>query len=209
MKPYKKQIIRSMLIVLSPIAVGLLLWNRLPDQIAIHFNANGVADGWAGKPFTVFGLPLLLGIIHWISVVVALNDPQKQNIGKQMMTLLFWITPALSCVVIGSIYAIALDVPMNPSTLVFLLMGQLFLILGNYMTKNHQNYTIGIRLPWTLNSKENWNRTHRLASRLWMLAGVVMILNVFFQLSWLILPVVILISVIPMIYSFILYKKGI
>ena len=57
------------------------------------------------------------------------------------------------------------------------ILGVLFMILGNYMTKTHQNYTIGIKLPWTLNSTENWNKTHRLASRLYALAGAILILS--------------------------------
>ena len=77
------------------------------------------------------------------------------------------------------------------------------------MSKSHQNYTVGIKLPWTLNSEENWNRTHRLAGKLWIFAGILFIGNIFFQ-NWQI-PFVVTIAVviIPMIYSFLLYKKGI
>ena len=49
------------------------------------------------------------------------------------------------------------------------------------MSKNHQNYTVGIKLPWTLNSEENWNRTHRMAGKLWILAGLVFWGSVFFE----------------------------
>jgi uncharacterized membrane protein len=57
-----------------------------------------------------------------------------------------------------------------------LLIGLLFIIIGNYLPKARQNYTIGIRIPWTLANEENWNRTHRLAGYLWMICGVLMIL---------------------------------
>ncbi len=209
MEKYKKTILVTFFVTLLPIAVGLLLWNQLPEQLATHFSMNGTPDGWSSKAFAVFGLPLLLAGVHLICIVATLNDPKKQNIGKKMLTLVFWIIPVLSCVVNGSVYALALGVPVNIASLTYVLIGFSFLFLGNYMPKNHQNYTVGIRLPWTLNSKENWNRTHRFASRLWMLAGIVIILNGLFQFTWLLLPVILVMVALPMIYSFILHKKGI
>lgn len=209
MKMYKKQIFLTTLITLLPIAVGLLLWNQLPEQIATHFSMNGTPDGWSSKGFTVFVLPLVLAGVHWICIVATFHDPKKSNIGEKMLQLVLWIVPILSCVTYGAIFAIALGVPMNMSSLVSPMLGLLFLILGNYMPKNHQNYTIGIRLPWTLNSQENWNRTHRFASRLWMLAGAVMILNGLLQQEWLLIGIIFVTGVLPMVYSFMLYKKGI
>lgn len=209
MEKYKKTILVTFFVTLLPIAVGLLLWNQLPEQIATHFGMNGIPDGWSSKGFTVFATPLLLAGIHWLCVVVTMNDPKKYNIGEKMLKLMLWIVPVLSCVTNGSIYAIALGIPLNISSLISPMLGLLFMLFGNYMTKNHQNYTIGIRLPWTLNSKENWNRTHRFASRLWMLAGAVMILNGLLQQVWLLFVIIVVTAVLPMIYSFTLHKKGI
>lgn len=209
MEKYKKTILMTFFVTLLPIAVGLLLWNQLPEQIATHFAMNGTPDGWSSKGFTVFATPLLLAGVHWLCVVVTMNDPKKYNIGEKMLKLILWIVPVASCVTNGAIYAIALGIPLNISSLISPMLGLLFMLFGNYMTKNHQNYTIGIRLPWTLNSKENWNRTHRFASRLWMLAGAVMILNGLLQQEWLLFVIIVVTAVLPMIYSFMLHKKGI
>ncbi|KFN89076.1 hypothetical protein TMUPMC115_2304 [Tetragenococcus muriaticus PMC-11-5] len=51
----------------------------------------------------------------------------------------------------------ALGYRVNTGLLINLLVGVVFIVLGNYLHKVKQNYTIGIRIPWTLNSKENWN----------------------------------------------------
>ena len=59
-KQYKKTLIITSLILLIPIAVGLLLWNQLPDVIPTHWGINGEVDGWSSKPFAVFFLPLFL-----------------------------------------------------------------------------------------------------------------------------------------------------
>ena len=73
-----------------------------------------------------------------------------------------------------------------------------------------QSYTMGIRLPWTLNSEENWNRTHRLAGFLWVLGGIAFIVMSFIGWS---LPVffglIAAMTLVPIGYSYALYKKGI
>ena len=105
------------------------------------------------------------------------------------------------------LFALGMDV--NMEVIVSILMGGIFILLGNYMSKNHQNYTVGIKLPWTLNSEENWNRTHRMAGKLWILAGLVFWGSVFFENNMVPIVIIVVVVTIPMIYSFVLYKKGI
>ncbi len=208
MKENKSKVIITSIVTVFPMFIGFLLWNRLPDKIATHFS-GGVADGWSTKLSAVVFLPVVLFVIHLFCLGVTLNDPKKRNIGNMMMSVLFWIVPVLSLVSNLSIYGYALGMDLNIDMIVGILVGVLFLLLGNYMSKSHQNYTVGIKLPWTLNSEENWNRTHRLAGKLWIFAGILFIGNIFFE-NWLI-PFVVMIAVvvIPMVYSFLLYKKGI
>lgn len=208
MKENKSKVIITSIVTVFPMFIGFLLWNRLPDEIATHFS-GGVADGWSTKLSAVVFLPVVLFVIHLFCLGVTLNDPKKRNIGNMMMSVIFWIVPVLSLVSNLSIYGYALGMDLNIDMIVGILVGVLFLLLGNYMSKSHQNYTVGIKLPWTLNSEENWNRTHRLAGKLWIFAGILFIGNIFFE-NWLI-PFVVMIAVvvIPMVYSFLLYKKGI
>lgn len=208
MKENKSKVIITSIVTVFPMFIGFLLWNRLPEKIATHFS-GGVADGWSTKLSAVVFLPIVLLVIHLFCLGVTLNDPKKRNIGNMMMSVIFWIVPVVSLVSNLSIYGYALGMDLNIDMIVGILVGVMFLLLGNYMSKSHQNYTVGIKLPWTLNSEENWNRTHRLAGKLWIFAGILFIGNIFFQ-NWQI-PFVVTIAVviIPMIYSFLLYKKGI
>lgn len=208
MKENKSKVIITSIVTVFPMFIGFLLWNRLPEKIATHFGSEG-ADGWSTKLFAVVIFPLILLVIHLFCLGVTLNDPKKRNIGNMMMSVIFWIVPVVSLVSNLSIYGYALGMDLNIDMIVGILVGVMFLLLGNYMSKSHQNYTVGIKLPWTLNSEENWNRTHRLAGKLWIFAGILFIGNIFFQ-NWQI-PFVVTIAVviIPMIYSFLLYKKGI
>lgn len=171
-----KTMILTSVIILAPIVVGLILWDKLPAQMATHFDANGVADDWSPKEFAVFGLPLLLLAVHWFCMAFTSVDPKKQNFSDKIITLMMWICPVISIAGNGATYLYALDNTVNTVPMAVLLVGCIFLVIGNYMPKMKQSYTIGIKIPWALNSEENWNRTHRLGGRTFMLAGILTII---------------------------------
>ena len=197
------------IIILVPIVVGLLLWDKLPAEIATHFGSNGEPDGWSSKEFAVIGLPLFLLAVHWFCAAFTGVDPKKENISNKMMTLVLWICPVIAIVGDGSMYLYALNNSINTTIIGVILVGCLFLVLGNYMPKMKQSYTLGIKLPWTLNSEENWNRTHRLAGWITMLAGVIVLIGGFMEQFWTVFVAIALVTLVPTIYSYVLYKKGI
>ena len=118
MKKYKKMIILTTLLTGLPILIGLILWSKLPDSMATHWDVNGQANGWSGKASTVFFLPCILMIIHLFAVVLTLNDPKKTNIHKKPMTLTFWIVPVISILMNGIIYLNAFGIEVNISAAV-------------------------------------------------------------------------------------------
>ena len=137
------------------------------------------------------------------------SDPKRKNIDDKFFKWILWIVPVVSCVTCLSCYAIALGMDVNIGSVVYILVGVLFIVIGNYMHKVKQNYTVGIRIPWTLHSEENWNQTHKMASWLWIISGVVFVMNSVLQLTWLLFVVIIVSVVVPMGYSYWLYRKEI
>ncbi len=209
LKKNKKLIILTAIITLLPILMGLVLWNQLPDRIATHFDFNGVADGWSSKAFAVFGLPTFLVAAHLLCTFGTAADPRKQNISDKMYRLVLWICPIISLITNCSVYLIALGRKVNIGLICMVLTGIMFIIVGNYLPKCRQNYTMGIKLPWTLADEENWNRTHRMAGWLWMAAGVVfLVIAVTGKMSLVLFLATIIITVlIPTIYSFLYHLK--
>lgn len=208
-KRNKGVLIITTLIAALPILVGLILWNQLPDQMATHFNIAGEADGWSGKAFAVIGLPMILVGVHLICALATLADPKKQNISDKMFRLVLWICPVLSIFVNGGVYLYSLGFPVDMSRICMIMVSVVFLIIGNYMPKCRQNYTVGIKVPWTLADPENWNKTHRLAGWLWILSGVLMgIAAILNKMNVVILFCVILMAAfVPMIYSYVYYVR--
>lgn len=207
-KNLKTMIITS-IIILAPIVAGLILWDKLPAEMATHFGENGEPNGWSSKEFAVFGMPLFLLAVHWFCAFFTGVDPKKENISNKMMTLVLWICPVVAIFGCGSTYMYALDNSINTTAMGILLVGCMFLVVGNYMPKVKQSYTLGIKLPWTLNSEENWNRTHRFAGGIWMLAGVLVLVGGFAEQFWVVFVAILLAVAIPTVYSYILFKKGI
>jgi len=197
------------IIILAPIVVGLLMWNQLPAEMATHFGENGEPNGWSSKEFAVFGLPLFLLAVHWFCAFFTGVDPKKENISNKMMTLVLWICPVFSIFGCGSTYMYAIDNSINTTVIGVTMVGCVFLVVGNYMPKMKQSYTLGIKLPWTLNSEENWNRTHRLAGGIWMAAGVFVIIGGFAELFWIVFAALFVAVLVPTVYSYMLYKKGV
>jgi len=213
LKKNKGLLILTSLIILLPMVAGILLWDRLPEKMAIHWGANGQPDGWSSRPVAVFGMPLLLLAIHWLGVWLTGEDKRNRHQNEKILQLMFWIAPVVSLFGMGSTYASALGQPLRIDRLALLLLGIVFAIIGNYMPKCRQNYTIGIKVVWTLSDEENWNATHRLAGKLWMIGGLLLMLCAFLTgpaLTW-VMPVVLGIMVgAPILYSwwFSQRKKG-
>jgi uncharacterized membrane protein len=204
-----KAMILTSIVILAPIVVGLILWDKLPAEMATHFNETGKADGWSPKGFAIIGLPLLLLAVHWFCMAFTSVDPKNKNISDKIVTLVLWICPVISILGSGAMYLYALDNSVNTTSFATLIVGCVFLVIGNYMPKMKQSYTIGIKLPWTLDSEENWYRTHRFAGYAFMIAGVVTIIAGFIDMFWLILVALFIASILPAIYSYMLYRKGV
>ncbi len=202
-----KMMVITSIVILLPIVAGLLLWDKLPEEIPIHFNAQGVVDGWSGKGTAVFMMPLFLFVLHWICILVTTLDPKNSDITKKNLNLVLWITPVLSVFTNGIIYSVALGYNLDINTIFPFFFGILFIVLGNYMPKCKQSHTIGIKVPWTLESEENWNYTHRLTGKVWFIGGLLIIALSFLKTVWIFMAITIIMVIIPVIGSYLFHKK--
>lgn len=209
MKKYGNILWVTSVVILLPLVVGLILWNRLPSYIPIHWNAAGQIDDYSKKRFVVFGIPALLLGVQWLCALGVSLDPKKYKHPKKIVHIIFWIIPMVSCLISAVIYAVALGKEVKMEVVLPIFAGLVLAIVGNYLPKCKQNYTIGIKIPWTLNSEENWNKTHRFAGWIWLLGGLVIILTGFVGGFWIFIGAVAVMVLAPVIYSFVLHRKGI
>lgn len=209
LRQHKKYILMTALITAAPLLVGLLLWSRLPAELATHFDFEGQPNGWSGRAFTVLGLPLLLTGLHLLCALGTASDPKHRNIHGRIFRLVLWICPAVSWFALGSIYLYALGLPVDIALLAQVLLGVMFIVLGNYLPKCRQNHTVGIKLPWTLDDEENWNHTHRFAGWLWMADGILFLAAALLGAlrPWMLGGLILLAVLAPAVYSYLYYKR--
>lgn len=211
-KKYLPIIIITALLTLLPIVAGVILWDKLPDQIATHFGPSGEADGWSSKAFAVFGTPLIMLGVHVLCAFVSMLDPKRKNFDGKAFGLVLWIVPVLSIILSGVVLGKALGMEINITTVVLIAIGIMFILLGNYMPKVGQNYTVGIKVAWALNDPENWAATHRFGGKVFMVTGVLSIAvaflcNVSNAFIWVYVAIATIAAFAPMIYSYVYYKK--
>ncbi|MBQ8851138.1 MAG: SdpI family protein [Oscillibacter sp.] len=209
LKRNKGTVVLTTIMTALPVLLGLALWSRLPETIATHFDANGVPNGWSSRTFTVFGLPAFLVAAHLLCAFGTMMDPKRKNIQDKMYKLVLWICPVVSILVCTCVYLYALGVDVDMARIAGLMVGVMFIIVGNYLPKCRQSYTMGIKLPWTLNDEENWNATHRFGGWLWMAGGVIFLLLTFLNAMntlWT-LGLILLMVGLPTAYSYLYYRK--
>ncbi len=206
----RKTLAITTLLTLSTALPGLLLWDRLPDTIATHFGLDGTPDGWSSKLTAVILLPLIMTGLQLFCVAAFCTDPKRKNLRKGLINITLWCMPVTAIIVQGSVIATAMGTPVDMHSCAFGIMGLVFTVLGNYMPKMQQNYTMGIKIPWTLASEDNWNRTHRMAGKLWVAGGLIIIADMFFRLlnDTALIVILMTISLTPIAYSFLIFVKS-
>ena len=208
-KNQKWKIIITSIISLCPTILGLLFWNELPEQIPTHYGING-PDAYGPKSFYVFFFGGLMLLIHIGLLYFTGKDPKNANVSDRVMSITIWAVPVVSLFTSLTLYAQALNWPLEINRAVNILMAVIFLVAGNYLPKCRQNHTIGIRLPWTLRDADNWNRTHRLGGYVFMAAGALLLLALLLPKSWFAgfsLFVTLCAVLLPVIYSYSLSRR--
>lgn len=208
-KKKNKTLILTTLICLLPLVASALVYDRLPDRMATHWDMDNEVNGEMPKLFAAVLLPIFMAVLNVVTHVGLDHDPKRKNSAPAVIAICKWVIPVASILAMGQTLLWNLGYQTSVVQLVMALCGLLIVVVGNYMPKCRQNYTIGIKLPWTLASEENWNRTHRLAGYLWIVAGLVMSVSGFFHAGAWIIAAILVIMLVPCVYSFYLYTKGI
>lgn len=206
-KQNKKMILFTLVLLLLPIVMGLFLWNQLPDTVVTHWGADNQPDGYSSKAFAVIGLPAILLAIHLICIIATNIDPKAKNINNKMFSVVIWICPFISIVTCAMVYGYNLGYQFDVGFFSSLLIGVLYIILGNFIPKIKQNYTIGFRIPWALNNSDNWYHTHRFGGKCMVIGGIALIVTSPFENVWVLLVVAIIPCILTVIYSYMYYRK--
>ena len=161
-------------------------WPRLPAQIPTHWNLQGKVDGHGNKLVGLLVLPLTVLGVYFLMMLLPLFDPGRANYGNFARTynVLRLGFVAFMSVLYGATVAAAFGRSIDMILVAFLGTAILFFVIGNLMGKIRPNWFVGIRTPWTLSSKQSWDKTHRLASWLFLFMGALFAVVAFIHNTW-------------------------
>ena len=207
MKKYTLQI----LIIILSILISILFYRYLPDSMASHWNGQGVVDGYSSRLFNVIFFPLLNIFLFILFIFIPKIDPKWKSIRLFEGKFNLFISSMLVFMVLLQLnvylWNIGIMIPMG--VVMPILMGGLFIVVSILIRDAKQNYTIGIRTPWTLHSERVWDKTHALGAKIFLGSGILSIVSALVPKYsiWIVLGSVILSAIYLFIYSYIEFKK--
>ena len=205
MKQQKWRYIVSSILIAVPVLIFWILLNVREGETRV---TGGLTTGHL---MAISGIQTVLLIaVHLLCLFFTMKDKGNQNQSKKAMGMVFWIVPIISFFATGICMKAVFDLPYDPTFFVFVLLGLLFMLIGNYLPKCRRNFTLGIKVKWALCNDENWSATHRFGGKVWVLAGLALLIlafipeHVFFVTF---LPVLLVMIFAPILYSYLYYRK--
>lgn len=198
-----------------PLFFLMKVYPSLPAIVPTHFGIDGKPNGYSEKKDMIWIVLLLTAVsvgAYFLIRNLPQFDPKKtasQSAGH-MQKIGIAVVALISALSISILYssqqgAISFNRLFNP------LMGVFFIVIGNLMYNIKPNYFVGIRVPWTLESPDNWRATHRLGGKLWVAGGLLIAICSPFLPGetgeYFFLCAILVLALVPVIYSFVYFKK--
>ena len=211
MKFHLKKEVPLILLSILPAFFLAYIWPSLPDKIPVHWDIDGNVNRY-GEQWELLLLALMPVFLYVLFLLIPRIDPKKRldAMGNKFYSIRLLTAVFISVLFMFILYSSKEGSLANPNYM-FILIGAFFMVLGNYFTTIKPNYFIGIRTPWTLESESVWKSTHRLAAKLWVPGGLIIVISdfIFAEQTTLIIffTVTIIIALVPIAYSYLQYKK--
>lgn len=200
------------LLVLVPITYLAIIWTTLPALIPMQYDLDGNISRYGSKNELMLISILLPSVIYLIFLILPKFDPKGKisKMGNKYYHLKITMVLFMSALAVYFIYSVHKG-GSSPPNGVFVLIGLLFAVLGNYFQSVPPNYFIGIRTPWTLENETVWRATHRLAGWIWLIGGIVIAAAGFFMQAEVFmtgfLVAIVIMALVPMVYSFFKFRE--
>ena len=199
-----KILIITSLICLIPIIFGVILYDQLPEQMAVHFGVNNEPNSFAPKEFALFGIPLLMFILQVFCCISSdFMEEKKQN--KKYITIYKWIIPIIEMVVYLTMLAYGAGIELDMRMIVCITLGIVFTLIGNYMPKTEPN-----KLQMNYIRADFWKKIKRPAGYFFVIIGLAFIISAFLNsiVSFILMIILIICAVLTTIYSLYLFYKN-
>ncbi len=215
MRGKKLRLVSYGLILLTAAATAAV-YGILPEQIPTSWDFNGnVEYGSRMTLWMLVGIQVMIGIMQAVCPKI---DPRKRNYARfsGYYDGFFLLMQGVLMVMWGIIVLEALQPgQVRTDKVVMILLGIMFLFIGNMLPKVKSNFYVGFRTPWALSDQEVWHKTQRLGGKTMFTGGILLLLAGIFSggqqkgaaLMWIFLGILILSTGIPSVMSYLWWRK--
>lgn len=198
------------LLVVAAFFAVTVQYASLPDPMPTHWNAAGQVNGWMPKFWGAYLFPLIMAVMWLLFLVLPKISPrgfEMEPFLRAWGVLKVTILALMAYIGVLVLRAARHGGELSP-TAIFVALGILFAVIGNVLGKVTRNFFVGIRTPWTLASEEVWYRTHRLAGKLFVAAGLFIAAAAFVSIRlWPLFVALGIAALVPVVYSYVIYRK--
>lgn len=210
MKEIVKNNIISIILIAAVTVWGLLCYDKLPTQVPTHFDLNGNADKFSPREFVMWFIPAISLFVLLVVSGLLKVSPEKFSASQSLSAiskLNFGIVLFLMTIHFATIKE-ALEPGLWMKMTLPFSMAVLTIFIGNYLGKLEKNFIVGIRVPWTIASDENWKHTHRFAGKTYFVAGIISLAAALLYTSAFVsVGLLLLASLVSVGYSFFYFQK--
>ena len=171
-------LIVTVLLCLAPIVLGAALYNELPEQMPVHFTVGDAPDNYAHKNFALFGIPLIMAAVQFICCFFTMRQSKEEKTPK-IFKIMYMFIPIITALVYLLMLGYSLGINVYIGKSVCLILGMLFMIIGNYMPK--MSYESGKKyFHPTPKDEKSFRIMSKVMGYSFVILGVVFLVLVFF-----------------------------
>ena len=227
-KFFKSKKIMWIISIIPLILTGIVI-QFMPDSVPMHYDMSGQIDRWGSKyENIIFPILIILITLFWQIFILyyekkaltALTDKERNGAvsNAKCLTIVSISTSIvfgiMQCFILfGSYFEATKNLThasVDIAKVSCILLGVLYIILGNYMPKTKRNGTIGVRISWSMYNDVTWAKSNRFGGIALILTGLLTIVTSIFingNLSTILMLAYLFVSVIIiLIYSYKVYK---
>jgi len=169
-----------LILLITLFAVSLLIGSYLPQNIPLHWDRDGIVDRIGTKYELIFLFPCAAAIIFAAGIFMESRFVLPTHKLRGFITFMqfFFLVIFFVLQVRGLLRAENIWVPIERLMTIPILM--LFLYVSVMFNDAEYLSLFGIKTKWTLESKAVWEKTNRLASRLFKISTALMLIPIYY-----------------------------
>ncbi len=210
------------ILAILPLAVTACVFQFLPDKIPVHYNFAGEIDRWGSKYESfIYPICIIALAIFWECLCSYYRkksksvEDEKQRAEAASNAKVIGITAISTAVLFNILHYISLykactttelsvaNVEIDSIKITCILMGILFIFLGNVLPKTKLNGTIGLRVTYSMYNDVTWSKSNRFGGFALVIVGVLTVItSLIFNgvISMILMMVYLIASIIVMIF---------